>query len=201
MPIAAAIASAPLPVRFRARSAPRPCPDINALAARRVEAEAERTARARDAAARVDRLLATLEAPAIDDDARARLARLLDRHGAPHIILLVRTITESRGNANALVEPVISAVSSVMIFCPEWANRGLAWIEAFDNVPLMAWLQTMQDLQLFRPTSIGHYYFLSLRNRLRKVFEPPTVRRSNRRERSERCAADRGRWRVFHCGI
>jgi hypothetical protein len=37
----------------------------------------------------------------------------------------------------ALVEPIIGAVSSVMIFNPEWANRGLAWIEAFDNVPLM----------------------------------------------------------------
>jgi hypothetical protein len=81
---------------------------------------------------------------------------MLDRHGAQHVTLLIRTIIESDGNANALVEPVISAVSSVMIFRPEWANRGL-------------------DLQLFRPTSIGHYYFLSLRNRLRKVFEPPTA--------------------------
>jgi hypothetical protein len=60
-----------------------------------------------------------------------------------------------------------------MIFHPEWANRGLAWIEAFDNVPLMALLQTMLDLDVFQSGEIGHYYFLSLRNRLRKVFEPP----------------------------
>jgi hypothetical protein len=136
--------------------APRPGPDANARAARRIEAEAERTARARDAAARLDRLLIALEAPPVDEAARARLAKMLDRHGAQHVTLLIRTIIESDGNANALVEPVISAVSSVMIFRPEWANRRL-------------------DLQLFRPTSIGHYYFLSLRNRLWKVFEPPKV--------------------------
>jgi hypothetical protein len=127
MLIAAAIASAPLPVRFRARSRPRPGPDVNAQAARRIEAEAERAARACDAAARLDRLLIALEAPAIDDDARARLARLLDRHGAPHITLLIRTIIESDGNANALVEPVISAVSSVMVFArsgPAAGSRG-----------------------------------------------------------------------------
>jgi hypothetical protein len=145
------------------------------MEARRIEAEAERTARARDAAARVDRLLVTLEVPPVDEAARARLARLLDRHGAQHVTLCIRTITESEGNANALVEPVISAVSSLMIFCPEWANRGLAWIEAFDNVPLMAVLQSMVDLDLFRPSTIGHYYFMVLRRRLAKVFEPPTA--------------------------
>jgi hypothetical protein len=174
-PIAAAIASASPPVRLRARSRSRPGPDVNAMEARRIEAEAERTARACDAAARLDRLLEALEAPAIDDDARARLARLLIRHGEAHIILLLRTILESDGNANALVEPVISAISSVMVFHPDWPNRGLNWIAAYDHVPLLGLLLTMQDLQLFRPDTIGHYYFLSLRNRLRKVFEPPTA--------------------------
>jgi hypothetical protein len=145
------------------------------MEARRIEAEAERTARARDAAARVERLLVTLEVPPVDEAARARLARSLDRHGAPHVILLIRTIIESEGNAAALIEPVLSAVSSVMVFHPEWANRGLAWIEAFDNVPLMPLLQTMVDLDLFRPTTIGRYLFLVLRRRLAKVFEPPKV--------------------------
>jgi hypothetical protein len=76
------------------------------------------------AAATLDRLLKALEAPPVDESARARLARLLDRHGAPHVTLLIRTIIESEGNANALIEPVIGAVSSVMVFHPEWANRG-----------------------------------------------------------------------------
>ncbi len=48
-----------------------------------------------------------------------------------------------------------SARSKAMVFCPDWPNRGLAWIEAFDNVPLMALLQTMVDLDLFRPTTIS----------------------------------------------
>jgi hypothetical protein len=61
MPIAAAIASASPPVRFRARGGPAPRPDVNAMAARRCEAEAERAARASDAAVRLDRLLEALD--------------------------------------------------------------------------------------------------------------------------------------------
>jgi hypothetical protein len=180
-PIAAAIASAPLPVRSRARGGSRPRHDEDALAAR-CEAGALRIVRSRDstrdkaAAATLDRLLVALEAPPVDEGARARLAKMLDRHGEQHVILCIRTIIESEGNAAALVEPVIGAVSSVMVFHPEWANRGLAWIEAFDNVPLMALLQTMVDLDIFHPgTDIGHYFFMMLRNRLRKAFEPPKV--------------------------
>jgi hypothetical protein len=182
-PIAAASASAPLPVRLRARGGfSRPRHDEDALAAR-CEAGAIRIVRTRDstrdkaAAKALERLLEALEAPPVDEAARAKLAKMLDRHGAPHVTLLIRTIIESEGNAAALVEPVISAVSSVMVFHPEWANRGLAWIEAFDNVPLAALLQTMQDLDLdlFRPSTIGHYLFLVLRRRLAKVFDPPTA--------------------------
>src|SRR5258708_17330481 len=91
---------------------------------------------------------------------RQGLSRSLDRHGAQHVVLLIRTILESEGQRERR---------------PEWPGRGLAWIEAFDNVPLMALLRTMQDLELFRPSTIDHYFFLVLRNRLRKVFEPPKV--------------------------
>jgi hypothetical protein len=180
MPIAAAITSASLPERSRARSGSRPRHAADALADR-CEAGALRIIRGRDstrdkaAAKALDRLLEALEAPPIDEDARARLARSLDRHGAPHVTLLIRTIIESEGNANALVEPVIGAVSSVMIFHSKWPNRGLEWIEAFDNVPLAALLQTMRDLDVFQPSEIGHYYFMVLRNRLRKVFDPPEL--------------------------
>jgi hypothetical protein len=109
MPIA--IASAPLPVRSRARGGSRPRHDADALTAS-CEAGAIRIVRVRDTADRdkaaaetLQRLLKALEAPPVDEGARARLARLLDRHGAPHVTLLVRTILESEGNANALVEP------------------------------------------------------------------------------------------------
>ena len=180
-PIAIASASARPPVRSRARPGSRPKRGADALAAR-CEAGALRIIRSRDstrdkaAAATLDRLLVALEAPPVDEGARARLAKMLDRHGEQHVILCIRTIIESEGNAAALVEPVIGAVSSVMVFHPEWANRGLAWIEAFDDVSLMALLQTMVDLDIFQPgTDIGHYFFMALRNRLRKVFEPPEL--------------------------
>ena len=155
------------------------CPPTLSLALAAEAAGALRIVRTRDvtrdkaAAKALDRLLVALEAPPIDEAARARLARSLDRHGAPHVTLLIRTIIESEGNAAALVEPIVSAVSGVMIFHPEWANRGLAWIEAFDNIPLAALLETMRDLDVFQPSEIGHYFFLMLRNRLRKVFQPP----------------------------
>jgi hypothetical protein len=92
-----------------------------------------------------------------------------------HVVLCIRTIIESDGNAAALVEPVIGAVSSVMVFHPEWPNRGLAWIAAFDDVPLAAVLQTMLDLDVFQPSEIGHYFFMMLRKRLATVFDPPEV--------------------------
>jgi hypothetical protein len=70
MPIAAAVASASPPVRFRVRGGPRPGRSADAMEARRIEAAAERMARACDAAARVDRLLEALEAiPAAHDRA------------------------------------------------------------------------------------------------------------------------------------
>jgi hypothetical protein len=187
MPPIAAIASASLPVRSRARSGSQPKRFADAPATP-CDLQAARVARARDLAARdkaaaetLQRLLEALEAPAIDEAARARLAKMLDRHGAQHVTLLIRTIIESEGNANALVEPVIGAVSSVMIFHPEWADRGLAWIEAFDDIPLAALLQTMRDLDLFQPTSLGHYLFMVLRNRLAKVFEPPRIEKPPRK--------------------
>jgi hypothetical protein len=33
-----------------------------------------------------------------------------------------------------------------------------------------------RDLELFQPETIGHYYFMVLRRRLAKVFEPPKVK-------------------------
>lgn len=52
--------------------------------------------------------------------ARQRLQRLIYWHGPEHVTLLIRTITESEGNEGALVEPVISAMSSVMSSHRDW---------------------------------------------------------------------------------
>lgn len=74
------------------------------------------------------------------------LQSLLERHGEGHLILLLRTITESARNRMALVEPVIRAVSSVMLARPDWPNKGLAWLEAFDEIDLChLWEEAKRD--------------------------------------------------------
>ncbi|WP_029587539.1 hypothetical protein [Bradyrhizobium sp. URHD0069] len=133
----------------------------------------DRVERERAAAEKLNQLLLDLEAPPIDEPARARLQRLLERSGAGHVTLLIRTITESEGNQGALIEPIISAVSSVMSAHPKWTDKGLAWIEAFDSLRLLEIVDTMRGLDLFKETSLSHYLFMALNNKLLKTMEPP----------------------------
>lgn len=64
------------------------------------------------------------------------LERILRRYGEGHLIFLLRTIMESENNRMALVEPVIWALSDVMLANPRWPAKGLAWLEAFDAIDL-----------------------------------------------------------------
>lgn len=64
------------------------------------------------------------------------LDRILEKHGEEHVTLLLRTLMESENNRMALVEPVIWAVSDVMLANPRWPGRGLGWLEAFDTIDL-----------------------------------------------------------------
>lgn len=64
------------------------------------------------------------------------LDRILERHGEEHVTMLLRTIMESENNRMALVEPIIWAVSDVMLANPKWPARGLEWLEAFDAIDL-----------------------------------------------------------------
>jgi hypothetical protein len=54
-----------------------------------------------------------MEVPPIDEPTRLRLQRLVYLLRPQHVILLVRTIIESQGNDGALLEPIVSAVSSL----------------------------------------------------------------------------------------
>jgi hypothetical protein len=83
---------------------------------------------------------------------------------------LVRTILESENNQDALIEPIVSAVSLCME--PEWTGLGLKWIEAFDQLKLTEILQTLRSLDLFREQSLAHYLSLVLRNKLAVILEP-----------------------------
>lgn len=74
------------------------------------------------------------------------LRGLLERHGEGHVILLLRTIMESARNRMALVEPVIRAVSNVMLARPDWPDKGLEWLEAFDDIDLChLWEEAKKD--------------------------------------------------------
>ncbi|SHJ97272.1 hypothetical protein SAMN05444159_2053 [Bradyrhizobium lablabi] len=84
--------------------------------------------------------------------------------------LLIRTILESEGNQDALIEPIVSAVALCML--PEWTTKGLAWIEAFDKIPLTAIMRTMRGLDLFSEKTLWHYYAIALRNKLAAILEP-----------------------------
>lgn len=64
------------------------------------------------------------------------LDRILDKHGDEHTTLLLRTLMESQNNRMALVEPVIWALSDVMLANPRWPAKGLAWLDAFDTIDL-----------------------------------------------------------------
>jgi hypothetical protein len=48
----------------------------------------------------------------------------------------------------------------------------LAFIEAFDQIPLTQILQTMRSLDLFREESLGSYLGIALQNKLAHIFAP-----------------------------
>lgn len=127
---------------------------------------------------KLDKVLADTEAPPIDAAVRGMLLRMIYRRdtydgggGSGHVRLLIRTITESEGNEGALIEPIVSAVSSCMR--SRWTRRGLAWVEAFDQIPLLKILETMRSLGLFREESLAHYLSMIIHNRLLKILDAP----------------------------
>jgi hypothetical protein len=76
--------------------------------------------------------------------AGATIAAIFNEHGAGHLTLVLRTITESSGNERALKAPIIWAVSDLIAAQPAWADLGLRWIEAFDQVDLLALMRQAQ---------------------------------------------------------
>jgi hypothetical protein len=106
-------------------------------------------------------------------------------------------LLESSGNEDAIGEPIIvSAVAGCLE--PKFIDRGVALIEAFDQIPMTTILNTMRGLDLFRESSLGLYYGIVLRNKLAAILEPlvskPAPGRAKRVKRTEqpkRRSADR----------
>jgi hypothetical protein len=105
------------------------------------------------------------------------------------VTLLVRTIVESEGNQDALIEPVIVAVNSVLR--SGWTEKGLAFIEAFDGFSFLKTLETMRSLNLFREENLGEYLGMILSNRLHAALGPPepAIAQPKKSKRTTRVAA------------
>jgi hypothetical protein len=132
-------------------------------------------------------VLDAVEAPPIDQEARLVLQRLLYRGeylvpsldpqrfpptGRAQTTLLLRTILASEGNGgDALVAPIISAVHGCMR--PEWTDRDLAWIAAFDNIKLVELLRAMRELDFCPEREISNHLALAIQRRLARTFAPP----------------------------
>lgn len=151
---------------------------------------AERQAAAKYAAEVLPGLLRDLEVPPIDDTARERLERLIVWRGRAAVTLLIHTIIESEGNENALTEFVIDGVAAVMAQRPDWPERGLAWIEAFDRVSLLGTLETMRSLKCFTVKEAPGFYRRSIQNQLRDIFEPVPPPSPPKRVRKRKCATE-----------
>jgi hypothetical protein len=76
---------------------------------------------------------------------------------------------------------------------PEWTKKGLAWIEAFDGIPLVAILQTMRSLDLFSEQSIGRYYSIAIRNKLWAILEPSVSKPAPAKRKPARTGASKRR--------
>jgi hypothetical protein len=122
----------------------------------------------------VQEILDSVEAPPVDD---TRVYLTLQKHlyrsgifgtdGRGQITLLIRTMLESENNGDALIEPIVSAVSCCMR--PEWTGRGLQWIEAFDQIPLVDILTKLRDLDLFPEKELEQHYAMGIQRRLWRI--------------------------------
>jgi hypothetical protein len=129
--------------------------------------------------AEVRSVLAAFEdLPPIDDAARLTLQKWLYRQdkffggggGAGQITMVLRVFLESDVNRDALVEPILSAMSWVS--SPEFAKHGLALLDAIDQIRLTDLLATMRGLDVFSEQSIGSYLSTAIRNKVLKILEP-----------------------------
>jgi hypothetical protein len=88
--------------------------------------------------------------------------------GRAHAIATLRPFLESEINRDALIEPIFSAVASVMT---RFGRHGLALLDALDTIKLTELLATMRGLDIFEEGSLSHYLGLALRNRIAEILE------------------------------
>lgn len=167
---------------------------------------------------RLQSILDALEIPDLGRDERMYLQRILWRadllcsfdpkrftgRGEDRVVLLLRSIAETTNGAEALTLPIMEAVYSCLH--DAWTDRGLAWLEALDRVPLLEMFRTLRDLGLqdhledalrWKLTQILGSPFapqpVKLKKPARKMVKPPTVSQTTWDEVMEMQKADRRR--------
>ncbi|WP_027554541.1 hypothetical protein [Bradyrhizobium sp. Cp5.3] len=110
---------------------------------------------------RLQAILDSLEIPDLGRDERLYLQLIMCRSdmlrradpkrfaavdGVAHVILILRSIAETTNGHEALRVLIIQALSSCMH--KAWTDRGLDWLSAMDEVPLLEIQQTLRGLGL-----------------------------------------------------
>jgi hypothetical protein len=71
--------------------------------------------------------------------ARGAMKALRAEHGDGHLVFVLKTIKQSRGNAMELWSETIGAVSDIVLQRPDWSERRAGdFMGAFDDMPLGA---------------------------------------------------------------
>jgi hypothetical protein len=99
------------------------------------------------------------------------LRRMILERGEGHVIITLRTIVESSGNERALTASGIQGVSDLILAHPSWSDRGLAWIEAFDNIDLIELAKMAKANRKAVPKREAMAAMLY--ERLAPIFDPP----------------------------
>jgi hypothetical protein len=98
---------------------------------------------------------------------------LIENYGAGHATITLRAIVESIGNETELRSETIWAISDIVIARPDWPNRGLAYIEAFDDIDLKALRAKAKAIRI--PCPSRFLLGVLLHERLARVFETAQV--------------------------
>jgi len=103
---------------------------------------------------------------------------LIESYGAGHATITLRAIVESIGNETELRAETIWAISDVILARPDWVSRGLAFIEAFDDVDLKALRAKAKSLKI--PCPSRFLLGVLLHERLARIFEETRLASASR---------------------
>ena len=83
--------------------------------------------------------------------AEAAMERILKKHGAGHLTIVLISIVQTEGNGLQLVAPVMYAVSDIILAYPEWTAT-TDWLDAMDRADLASmWKQAKANRRAAKP--------------------------------------------------